>query len=166
MDVFAFPRGYLALMQAATTGRAIPQATEFIQPGIDVERFLGANQRKAYFDNIAGGNMVTGQNFLFTVPNKLVWIVRALSANMGPVGGAGNVANRATIFMIPPESANSSAIFMSENVTADGATDSRGTLLWRYPDLILNPGTRIGVLATITGNVTLSSLAYVDELQA
>lgn len=164
MDVSAFPRGYLALMQASTTGRAIPNAAEFIQPVVDIERFLGANNRKFSFQSV--GAMVTGQNTLFTVPTGKVWVVRAMSANMGPVGGAGNSVNRAVIFMIPPESANASAIFVSENVTADGATDSRATAIMATRDIVLNPGTVLGVLGTVTGNVTISSAIYYEELQA
>jgi len=165
MEVSAFARGYLALIDANNKGQGLGQAADSISPTIDLRAYLGANLRKSYV--YSQTNMVTGVNSGLIVPVGKVWHIRAMSANMGPTAGAGNSVNRATLFAIPPEVQGLTSLPLTGNVTADGAVpDSRGTLVWQPVDWIANAGTQFGVLATITGVVSLSMHAYVDELQA
>lgn len=161
MDVAAFARGFLSLIQAQNMGVSIQQGADFLQPVVDIERLLGANVRAGVFGDVAG--MVSGANYTLTVPDGQCWIVRAGSMEL--ICAAGTTYIGAGILLLPPE--NLSSLLVSRYETYAGAGADARHVLWEYPGLVLNPGTKLGMYAqTVTGGGLTSRLRlYVERLK-
>lgn len=160
MDVAAFARGYLSLIQSQNTGQGITQGADFVQPVVDVERFLGANNRQSLSADT--NPIVAGANYGLTVPPGQCWIVRAGSAEY--ITGAGDAFSGGGILVLPPE--RLSSFLVSNMVELLVAAARSQFVIWQPVNLILNPGTQIGTYAaTITGNPQTRLRLYIESIK-
>jgi len=160
VDVAAFAKGYLALVQAQNTGMGISQGSDQVAPVLDIERFLGANNRQAL--NGDATPLVAGANYTLTVPAGFAWIVRAGSAEYITAAGEGFTGGG--ILVLPPERLSSFLVSTLIEQTVVGARNQH--TLWFYPGLVLNPGTQIGTYAaTVTGAPVARLRLYIEALK-
>lgn len=161
MDVATYARGVLALLDAKSLGVGFGQAADFIQPVLELERYLGATKRSIEGANVAalasGYNTATG----VTVPNNETWVLRGASANLGAAAAStlqsGALATRmpgSTVFAI-----------IGDPSGALAASTSNWTVLSAY-DLVLVPGQSVGVAASgVVGTIAAEIILLVDRLR-
>jgi len=160
MDVAAFAKGYLALVQSQNMGMGITQGADSVAPVVDIERFLGANNRQSV--NGDATPLVAGPNYTLTVPQGFAWVVRAGSAEY--ITAAGDAFSGGGILVLPPE--RLSSFLVSRPVELLVAAARNQHVLWEYPGLVLNPGTQIGTYAaTVTGVPVARLRLYVEALK-
>jgi len=160
VDVSAYAKGVLSLLAAKNLGVGFGQAADFIQPTIDIERFLALNSRtgKAFsVPNVAG---TFDANYL-TIPSNEMWILRAGMGYWQTI--AASTLQQGAIIAQQPDSSNAVVIGTPMGpVAANGVGLS--TLL--IPNSVWGPGTKFGLYTgTVSGGPNPASLAlFVDVL--
>lgn len=155
MDVSAFAKGLLGLLNSKDRGRGLSTAAEFIQPMVEITPMLGANTRALISATI--NPLLTGLTVVATVPAGEVWRVKAGGAHVQC--GAGVTAGAFSIWIRPPEGSTTS--FLASE-TRDVAANNQGGVPWVFPDLILNPGTEIRLFAAVVGAPVASFGIYYE----
>lgn len=145
MRLSAYSRGFLSLVGAQNEGIGLRESSNFLQPTLDVTRFLGFDKLESIQGTNPLPNGTTDFPASLTVPLGEVWRLRtgsilatagagASSVNVGAlarVGGSGGNS----IFLTPPmQLAASSSTFLP--ILQD--------------DLLLNAGSGIGAFASAT----------------
>lgn len=160
MDVAAFAKGYLALVQSQNMGLGITQGSDSVSPVVDIERYLGANNRQSV--NGDATPLTASANYVLTVPQGFCWVVRAGSAEY--ITAAGEAFAGGGILVLPPE--RLSSFFVSREVELLVAAARNQFVLWEYPGLVLNPGTQIGMYCSaVTGAPVGRLRLYIEALK-
>ena len=158
-NIAAFAKGLLGLLGTKDSGQGIRWMEEALRPALDVERFIGANRRIDGYFPLAGA--VLGNNYVATVPTGRLWIIRS-----GGVSVDAPAASTATFQarVRPPGSPVSVVL----GPTADVAASQFRSAPLNVQDLVLEPGTQLGVylLATTGGPFAISWTAILEEIEA
>jgi hypothetical protein len=162
MDVAAFAKGYLSLIQSNDRGKGVTVAADFLQPTVDLTQMLGLNNRRIV-ETIAA--LTTGFAVFFEVPQGEVWIVRGGGATvLVPIG---EQIQGMTLIVQPPESPNTQRFPASLSVSEPVDTVAKTTtVLWDPLGILLGPGTVCGMditFAPVPLNINYS--LYYDLLR-
>lgn len=164
MDVSAYARGLLSLLNSKSLGVGFAQISDYLQATVDAEPFLGLQNRRLV--NFPGGfNAGSGGNNALVVPVGEMWIVRAAGAFLQP--DATGLCAAACMTFAPPEtlvagSAGQTVVAGPGKPVLAGANNLT-QLEWGYPDIILTSGTTIGInCAGVTNTIAAQIVAYVE----
>lgn len=165
MEIAAYARGLLSLLQAQTGGHGIRQASDSLAVTLEVGSLLGANRRELKSQDlspVAAGINAGG----FTVPAGEIWLVRAGSLYAYHAAAGGTILG-ASIVVSPAETSGSS-FYASEAVNLmTAANEEFGIVIWEPRDLILNAGSMVSVytIAVTGAGLRQASLRlYVERL--
>jgi len=167
VDVAAYAKGYLGLIQANNRGTGLSLAADYLQPVVEIRDMLSLAERQVIiYSNLAlPANAVSGD--CFTVPVGEAWIVR--SGGMILFAGAGNDITAHLTARMPRNigGVEDAVVTRSGRCVGAGAATQRVAEPWAFPGMILASGKIIafeGVTAAINAGIRVS-LAY-DRLTA
>jgi len=155
--IAAFPLGLLDLVEASRDGRALSEAADYLQVGLDATDLYGANLQAVL---TAQNNLAAGGNTFFTVPVGVMWRVLAASIN-AQTGGAATAAD-VSLYVTPPNTAN--ALVHISQPLFDLAINSVGISNLSTPEpLILVPGTVVGVYASAVSGAPAANVSMIVQ---
>jgi len=79
MDIQAFPRGYLALVQAVSMGQGLAQGSDYIQPTTEIFDLLASSKRRCF--SMGPTIIGPGSTDLIPVPRGEMWRIRSIGAH-------------------------------------------------------------------------------------
>lgn len=159
-SVAAYARGLINLLQQASSGATPNECAGFIQPAVELERFLGCNFRQVKNDTTAA--LAAGNNLSVQVPAGEFWIMRAGSVTVSH--GAGATATDVAVVMFPGESPAQGVLITDVFDSVSAAAEVSGALI-DLPGLIVTPGTTFRVISgPVAGAVSADLRLLVDVL--
>lgn len=163
-SVAAYCRGLIELLQQSSDGSTPNESAGFIQPTVDIERYIGNNFRTVQAIAVVGA--VLGNNGIVTVPDGQYWILRGASLTVSHAAGANNATDVAAV-MFPGTNASQGVLIIEPFDAVSAAAENKGRCLSpSFAGLIVTPGSvfRIAFAGTLAGAVNADLRLLVDVL--